>query len=83
MKRREFLSASAGAAAGMMLLNSKSAFGYEANSAVRMALLGCGNRGSSVADSFSHNTQAVIVALGDLFPDNLEAGRAHYDKLNA
>ena len=83
MNRREFVSAGAGVAAGMMLLKSKAAFGYEANSAVRMALLGCGNRGSSVAESFSQNTQAQVVALGDLFADNLAAGKARFDKINA
>ncbi len=83
MKRREFIQNSAGAASGLLLLKPLTAFGYEANSAVRHGLLGCGNRGTSVADSFSHSTTAQVVALADLFPEALEAGRSHYDKLNA
>jgi predicted dehydrogenase len=36
-----------------------------------------------VATSFSQNTTAQIVALADIFPDNLAAGKDHFDKLNA
>jgi predicted dehydrogenase len=67
----------------MILLKPATAFGYAANSAIRHGLLGCGNRGSSVAESFSKNTSAQVVAIADLFPDNLAAGRARFDKLNA
>ena len=81
MDRRKFLAGSA-ATSGLMFLKPKTAFGYEANSAVRYALLGCGNRGTSVATSFAKNTTARIVALADLFPDQLEKGKAHFDQLN-
>ncbi|HTZ88939.1 MAG TPA: Gfo/Idh/MocA family oxidoreductase [Alloacidobacterium sp.] len=81
MNRRKFLTGTA-AASGLMLLNPKTAFGYEANSAVRYALLGCGNRGTSVATSFAKNTSARIVAIADLFPDQLEKGKAYFDDLN-
>jgi myo-inositol 2-dehydrogenase / D-chiro-inositol 1-dehydrogenase len=66
----------------MLLLNPRAAFGYEANSAVRHGLLGCGNRGTSVASSFAQNTSARVVALADLFADNLAAGQNHFNKLN-
>jgi myo-inositol 2-dehydrogenase/D-chiro-inositol 1-dehydrogenase len=78
--RRNFITGTA-AASGLMLLKSKTAFGYEANSAVRLALLGCGNRGTSVATSFAKNTSARIVALADIFPDQLDKGKAHFDEL--
>ena len=83
MNRREFLQTGSGVVSGMLLLNPRTAFGYEANSAVRHGLLGCGNRGTSVATSFAQNTSARVVALADLFPDNLAAGQDHFDKLNA
>lgn len=83
MNRREFLQTGAGALSAMLVLNPRTAFGYEANSAVRLGLLGCGNRGSSVAESFSRNTSARIVALADLFSDNLAAGQDRFNKLNA
>jgi myo-inositol 2-dehydrogenase / D-chiro-inositol 1-dehydrogenase len=78
--RRDFIAGTA-AASGLLLLKPKTAFGYEANSAVRLALLGCGNRGTSVATSFAKNTSARIVALADIFPDQLEKGKAHFDEL--
>jgi len=83
MNRRELLQTGAAAASGMVLLKPATVFGYAANSAVRHGLLGCGNRGSAVAESFSKNTSAQLVAIADLFQDNLAAGRAHFDKLNA
>ena len=66
----------------MLVLNSRTVFGYEANSSVRLGLLGCGNRGSAVAESFARNTSARIVALADLFSDNLAAGQERFNKLN-
>jgi myo-inositol 2-dehydrogenase/D-chiro-inositol 1-dehydrogenase len=83
MDRRKFLHTGTGAAAGLMLLNRGTAFGYQANSAVRHGLLGCGNRGTSVAESFSKNTSAQVVAVADLFADQLATGRKHFDALNA
>jgi len=81
MDRRGFIGGLAGAS-GLMILNSRTAFGYEANSAVQWGLLGCGNRGTSVATSFAQNTSARIVALADIFPDKLETGKAHFDQVN-
>jgi len=83
MKRREFLQAGSGVVSSFLVLDARTVFGYEANSAVRHGLLGCGNRGSSVATSFAQNTQARIVALADLFADNLAAGQDRFNKLNA
>ena len=51
--------------------------GSAANSAVRLGLLGCGGRGTGVAESFVKNAGARITALGDMFPDNLERAQAH------
>jgi myo-inositol 2-dehydrogenase / D-chiro-inositol 1-dehydrogenase len=83
MNRRELLVTGSQAITGMLLVKAHTAFGYQANSAVRHGLLGCGNRGTSVATSFSQNTTAQVVALADLFPDQLGAGKDHFDKLNA
>ena len=83
MNRRQFVQSGAAAASGLLLLKSRTAFGYDANSAVRHGLLGCGNRGTSVATSFAKNTSAQVVALADLFPDNLAAGQSHFNELNA
>ncbi len=82
MNRRDFVHGAAGAASGMLLVPPSTAFAYAANSAVRLGLLGCGNRGTHVAESFSQNTAAQVVALADLFSDQLEAARAHFNALN-
>lgn len=83
MNRRDFLKTGAGAASGLLLLKSATAFGYAANSAVRIGLLGCGSRGTAVASSFSRSTTAQVVALADLFPDPLTAAHGHFNELNA
>jgi predicted dehydrogenase len=83
MNRREFIQTGTGAASGMLLLDPRAALGYEANSAVRMGLLGCGGRGTGVASSFAKNTSAQVVALADLFADQLAAGQVHFNELNA
>lgn len=82
MNRRTFLQ-TASAASTLLVLKPATAFGYAANSAVRHGLLGCGNRGTSVATSFSQNTTAQVVALADIFPDKLALGRDHFNKVNA
>ncbi|HVU47404.1 MAG TPA: Gfo/Idh/MocA family oxidoreductase [Terracidiphilus sp.] len=83
MNRREFIQAATGAASGLLIVKPRTAFGFDANSAVRHGLLGCGNRGTHVATSFSQNTSAQVVALADLFHDQLEAGQAHFNQVNA
>jgi predicted dehydrogenase len=72
MNRRQFLGASA-AAGGIMILKPGQVRGTEANSAVRIGLLGCGGRGNEVAGGFVKNAGARITALADLFADQLEA----------
>ena len=83
MNRRRFLHTGSQAISAMMLLKSKTAFGYQANSAVRLGLLGCGNRGTAVATSFCNNTSVQVVALADLFLDRLASGQDHFKKVNA
>jgi predicted dehydrogenase len=75
--RREFLGVAA--AAGVTILKPRLVFGTQANSAVRLGLLGCGGRGTNVTGSFLANTAAVVTALGDLFPDQLQNAKATLD----
>ena len=81
MNRRQLIKSSAAAATGLLILKPSTVFSYQANSAIHMGLLGCGNRGTSVATSFVNSTTAQVVALADIFPDQLETGRAHFDEL--
>ena len=80
--RREFLGVAA-VAAGVTILKPRLVFGTQANSAVRLGLLGCGGRGRNVMGSFLENTSAVLTAIGDMFQDNLEAGKKELDGVAA
>ena len=82
MDRRRFVKSAAGAGVGLMFVKPATAFGYAANSAVRLGLIGCGNRGTEVASSFAKNTSAQVVALADVFADNLAKGKTHFNELN-
>src|ERR1700760_2567556 len=76
MNRRKFIQG--GAACGLLLLKPGTAFSYQANSAVRLGLLGCGNRGTTVATSFTKSTNTRVIALADIFPDKLDLARQHF-----
>ena len=80
--RRDFMGKTA-LAAGITILKPRIVFGSQANSAVRMGLLGCGGRGRSVMSSFLEHTDAVLVAIGDAFPDQLESGKKKLDEVSA
>jgi myo-inositol 2-dehydrogenase/D-chiro-inositol 1-dehydrogenase len=77
--RREFMGTAA-AAAGFMIMAPQLVRGTAANSALRVGLLGCGNRGRADATSLIETGKARLVALGDLFQDKLDAAKAHFDK---
>jgi myo-inositol 2-dehydrogenase / D-chiro-inositol 1-dehydrogenase len=78
-ERRKFLGLAA-AGAGVMFMKPRLVFGAEANSAVRVGLLGCGGRGTEDASNLV-DAGARVVALADLFQDQLEAARIHFDQL--
>src|SRR5215467_10613946 len=80
MDRRSFLGSAAGAA-GLMIVPSSLVRGTQANSAVRVGLLGCGGRGTEDATNMLDTGGARIVALADLFQDQLDAARSHFNQL--
>jgi myo-inositol 2-dehydrogenase/D-chiro-inositol 1-dehydrogenase len=82
MERRIFLK-SAAAVSSMMILRPGTAFGTRANSAVRIGIIGVGDRGTAVISSMSKHTNVSIVAMADLLPDQLQKGKAILDRLNA
>ena len=81
--RREFVGVAAAATAGFTILKPSTVFGTQANSAVRLGLLGCGGRGTAVTRSFLQNTSAVVTAIGDIFQDNLQEGKRRLDEVSA
>ena len=80
--RREFVGM-ATVAAGVTILKPSLVFGTQASSAIRLGLLGCGGRGRNVMGSFLENTSAVLTAIGDMFQDNLDAGKQKLDEVSA
>ena len=74
--RREFV-AGAGAAAGLALV-SRPALGQEAAAAfsgpkIKIGIVGCGGRGSFMANLFRQHGGYEIVAAADYFPDRVDA----------
>jgi predicted dehydrogenase len=72
LTRRDFL----GATAGLAVASATSASAWSriigANDRVRLALIGCGNRGSQVADFFLRHDDAQYVAACDVFKERLD-----------
>lgn len=79
ISRREFIGTAA--ATTLMIVKPQLVRGTAANSAIRIGLLGCGSRGKTVAKGFATNTPARVVALADLFADQLEAAKRQFDQL--
>ncbi|HVB29350.1 MAG TPA: Gfo/Idh/MocA family oxidoreductase [Terriglobia bacterium] len=77
--RREFMGTAA-AATGFMIMAPQLVRGTAANSALRVGLLGCGGRGTADATYMVETGKARLVALGDLFQDQLDKAKAHFDK---
>jgi myo-inositol 2-dehydrogenase / D-chiro-inositol 1-dehydrogenase len=82
MERRIFLK-SAAAVSSMMILKPGVVFGSKANSAIQLGIIGCGDRGTAVISSMSKHTDINIMAMADLFPDQLQKGKVTLDALNA
>ncbi|MCC5936864.1 MAG: Gfo/Idh/MocA family oxidoreductase [Lunatimonas sp.] len=80
--RRSFIKGAA-ALSAFTVLSPTAVFGFAANSAIRVGIIGCGNRGTSVITSMSKHTSIQIVAMADLFPDKLKEAKPKFDALNA
>ncbi len=78
MGRREFMAATT---AGLMLIKPGLVRGTDANSAVRVGLLGCGGRGTEDATNLIDTGGARVVALADLFQDQLDKAKKHFDDI--
>ncbi|MGA2741694.1 MAG: Gfo/Idh/MocA family oxidoreductase [Bryobacteraceae bacterium] len=78
--RRAFLTGVT-AAAGFMIVKPQLVRGSQANSVVRVGLLGCGGRGTVDATSIAINGPARIAALADLFEDRLITAKKHFDEV--
>src|SRR5947209_10817993 len=78
LDRRKFIGVAA-ATAGAILIRPKLVRGTAANSAIRVGLLGCGGRGTEDASNLVDTGNARVVALADMFQDQLDNARKHFD----
>jgi myo-inositol 2-dehydrogenase/D-chiro-inositol 1-dehydrogenase len=74
LTRREAL---AGAAANLMVLKPRTAFGSQANSAVSFGIIGTGGRGSYVGTHMAKDSNARLTAICDIYPDRLDSAKTH------
>jgi myo-inositol 2-dehydrogenase/D-chiro-inositol 1-dehydrogenase len=79
LDRRKFLGIAA--TAGVMFIKPALVHGAAANSAVRIGLLGCGGRGTEDTSNLVDVGGSRVVALADLFQDQLDKARAHFDEI--
>jgi myo-inositol 2-dehydrogenase/D-chiro-inositol 1-dehydrogenase len=81
MDRKTFLK-SATAISTFTVLSPHIAFGYKANSAIRMGVIGCGNRGTAVISSILKHTGTAITAMADLLGEKLQAALPGFNAAN-
>lgn len=74
-ERRQVLKTGAG---GLLLLNPRTVFGSQANSAIEIGVIGCGSRGKFISDLFIEHTGARVAAIADAFDEPLTAFRERY-----
>jgi myo-inositol 2-dehydrogenase/D-chiro-inositol 1-dehydrogenase len=82
MDRLSFLKTTSALSAAIVLKPSI-VFGTKSNAAIRIGIIGCGNRGTAVISSMSKHTQVNIIAMADLFQDKLDAMTPQMNGLNA
>src|SRR3979490_1245288 len=78
--RRKFIGAAA-ATAGIMFIKPELVRGGAATSALWVGLLGWGGRGTEDATNLIDTGGARVVALADLFQDQLDKARENFNKI--
>jgi len=75
-----------GATANLLVLESKTAFGSQANSAVAFGIIGAGGRGRYVGSLMVRDPRARLAAICDIRPERLDAAQTEIpgaDKVKA
>ncbi len=81
INRRKFLTNTA-AISAITILKPSTVFGSKANSAIRLGIIGCGNRGTTVISNMVKHTSGQIIAMADLFDYQLEKANPIFNQLN-
>lgn len=77
--RRKFLATSGAAAVGLTILKPHLLGGAEANSKINLGLIGCGGRGTWIADLFVRSGNYNLVAVADYFQDRVDAAGGKFN----
>lgn len=72
LSRRTFMAGAGAAAASLTVIKPKSARAYNANSKVDIGLIGCGGRGTWIADLFQQHGGYNVAAAADYFKDRAD-----------
>lgn len=71
--RRQFVKETSTAAVAFSIAKPQTAFGWSANSKIRLGIIGCGGRGTWIANLFQRHGGYEIVAGADYFQDRVES----------
>lgn len=82
MERRNFIKSAASLSA-ITILNPDVVLSSPTKPAIRLGFIGCGGRGMADISSMSNNANVNIIALADLFDDQIQAAKPKLDQLNA
>jgi len=70
--RRKFLASTGAAAMGFTIISPQLVHGTDANSKLNLGVIGCGGRGSWIADLFVKNGNYHLVTIADYFQDRVD-----------
>src|SRR3974390_994888 len=70
--RRKFLASAGTAAVGLTIIKPQLVRGTDANSRINLGVIGCGGRGSWIADLFVKNGNYNLVTIADYFQDRVD-----------
>lgn len=73
ISRRGFIAGAGAAAFSFAAMKPELAFGTEANSKIRLGMIGCGMRGKDIGDRFVEHGGYEIVAAADYFQNKVDA----------
>jgi len=72
MNRRQFITSSLATAAAFTIIKPSLVRGADANSKVRLGVIGCGGRGRWIADLFAAHGGYQIAGVADFFQDRID-----------
>jgi predicted dehydrogenase len=79
LDRREFMTRTGAAVISFSIMRPELVRGSQANSKIALGMIGCGSRGTWIADLFQKHGGYEIVAAMDYFPDKVNAFGTKYN----